>query len=101
MAQQDQTFLDKLKNAIRRNEGQPKTRNASQWFRRKVGALRAELRSRFSEVDTADEFYKTAKKTGRGNITPGAMASYFYDPKTKDKMKYYDRFPLIMCVKMY
>ena len=82
MAQQDQTFLDKLKNAIRRNEGQPKTRNASQWFRRKVGALRAELRSRFSEVDTADEFYKTAKKTGRGNITPGAMASYFYDPKT-------------------
>jgi hypothetical protein len=101
MAQQDQTFLDKLKNALRRNEGQPKTRNASQWFRRKVGALRAELRSRFSEVDTADEFYKTAKKSGTGTILPGAMASYFYDPKTKEKMKYYDRFPLILCVKMY
>ena len=101
MAQQDQTFLDKLKNALRRNEGQPKTRNASQWFRRKGGALRAELRSRFSEVDTADEFYKTAKKSGTGTILPGAMASYFYDPKTKEKMKYYDRFPLIMCVKMY
>jgi hypothetical protein len=101
MAQQDQTFLDKLKNAIRKGRGEPSTRNASQWFRRKVGALRSELRSRFSEVDTADEFYRTAKKSGRGTISPGAMAAYFYDPKTKKKMPYYDRFPLIMCVKMY
>mgnify|MGYP001355115999 FL=1 len=29
------------------------------------------------------------------------MAAYFYDPKTKQQMKYYDRFPLIMCVQMY
>jgi hypothetical protein len=97
----EQTFLDKLKNAIRKNEGTPKTRNAADWFRRKVGALRSELRSRYSEVDTANEFYNTAKKSGRTTIAPGKMAAYFYDPKTKDKLPYYDRFPLILCVKMY
>tara|TARA_Y100000004_G_scaffold84539_1_gene94900 strand:+ start:7501 stop:8082 length:582 start_codon:yes stop_codon:yes gene_type:complete len=101
MAERDQTFLDKLKNALRRGRGEPSTRNASQWFRRKVGALRSELRGRFSEVDTAEEFYSTAKKSGRNTIAPGKMAAYFYDPKTKQKLKYYDRFPLIMCVKMY
>lgn len=101
MAERDQTFLDKLKNAIRRGRGEPSTRNASQWFRRKVGALRSELRSRYSEVDTANEFYDSAKKSSSRTISPGKMAAYFYDPKTKQKMKYYDRFPLIMCVKMY
>jgi len=101
MAQQDQTFLDKLKTAIRKGRSEPTTRNASQWFRRKVGALRAELRGRFSEVDSADEFYRTAKKSGDNSITPGKMAAYFYDPKTKKKLPYYDKFPLIMCVKMY
>jgi len=97
----EQTFLDKLKNAIRKNEGTPKTRNAADWFRRKVGALRSELKGRYSEVDTANEFYNKAKKSKRTTIAPGKMAAYFYDPKTKDKLPYYDRFPLILCVKMY
>ena len=97
----NQTFLDKLKNAIRKNDGTPKTRNAAQWFKRKMGALRAELRNKVNAVDTADEFYSKAKKSGNKTIKPGVMAAYFYDPKTKQKMKYYDRFPLIMCVKMY
>ena len=97
----EQSFLDTLKDAIRKNEGTPKTRNAAQWFRRKMGALRAELKNKFSQADTADEFYTKSKKSKPTTISPGVMAAYFYDPKTKQQMKYYDRFPLIMCVQMY
>ena len=97
----EQSFLDTLKDAIRKNEGTPKTRNAAQWVRRKMGALRAELKNKFSQADTADEFYAKSKKSKPTTISPGVMAAYFYDPKTKQQMKYYDRFPLIMCVQMY
>jgi len=30
------------------------------------------------------------------NIIPGQMVMYFYDPKTKDKLPYYDTFPLLL-----
>jgi hypothetical protein len=29
---------------------------------------------------------------------PGAMTMFFYDPKTKDKLPYYDKFPLTIVV---
>ena len=66
-----------------------------------MGALKAELKNKFSQADTADEFYTKSKKSKPTTISPGVMAAYFYDPKTKQQMKYYDRFPLIMCVQMY
>jgi hypothetical protein len=97
----EKTFLQSLKDTIRKNEGQPKTRNAADWFRRKVGALRGELRSKFSKNDTANEFYSKSKKSSRDNIAPGKMAAYFYDPKYKMQLPYYDRFPMILCIKMY
>ena len=41
----EQTFLDRVRNTIRRNEGQPSTRNAAQWFRTKLRGLRGQLRN--------------------------------------------------------
>ena len=29
-------------------------------------------------------------------VSPGSMIQYFYDPKTKDKLPYYDTFPLLL-----
>ena len=37
----------------------------------------------------------------RGTTMIGKMYFYFYDPKTKDKMKYYDRFPLVIPIENY
>lgn len=31
----------------------------------------------------------------------GKMSMFFYDPKTKDKLPYYDRFPLIIPIELY
>lgn len=36
----------------------------------------------------ANQSFQTTK------ITPGTMIAFFYDPKTKDKLPYYDTFPM-------
>ena len=96
MAEREKSFLEKLKDSLNRSQGNVKTRNARDWFQRKARALKSELRSKFTQVDTADEFYQKSKKTSKRNIGPGSMFAYFYDPKYKKELKYYDRFPLVL-----
>tara|TARA_B100000424_G_scaffold18965_1_gene13696 strand:+ start:6676 stop:7278 length:603 start_codon:yes stop_codon:yes gene_type:complete len=96
MAEREKSFLEKLKDALNKSQGNVKTRNARDWFQRKARALKSELRSKFTKVDTADEFYQKSKKIGKRNIGPGSMFAYFYDPKYKKELKYYDRFPLVL-----
>lgn len=92
----EETFLDKLRNALNRNQGVAKTRNARDWFARRGRALKSELRNKFTQVDTADEFYNKSKKVSKNKIGPGTIFAYFYDPKYKKDLKYYDRFPLVL-----
>ena len=54
MAEREKSFLEKLKDALNRSQGSVKTRNARDWFQRKARALKSELRSKFTQVDTAD-----------------------------------------------
>jgi hypothetical protein len=37
----------------------------------------------------------------KGKSTIGKMYFYFYDPKTKDTLPYYDRFPLVIPIESY
>jgi hypothetical protein len=37
----------------------------------------------------------------KDNTIVGKMYFYYYDPKTKDKLPYYDRFPLVLPVESY
>ena len=96
MAEREKSFLEKLRDALNKNQGNVKTRNARDWFQRRARALKSELRNKFTQVDTADEFYNKSKKRGKQSIGPGSMFAYFYDPKYKKELKYYDRFPLVL-----
>ena len=62
MAEREKSFLEKLKDSLNRSQGNVKTRNARDWFQRKARALKSELRSKFTQVDTADEFYQNLKR---------------------------------------
>ena len=59
---------------------------------------RAELKNLVK--DTPDDTLNL-KNQNRPQFLQSHANAYFYDPKTKQQMKYYDRFPLIMCVQMY
>ena len=66
----------------------PRTRAATAWFRKKAQTLRPARR----------ELLQDDEVRLRNRTAIGKMYMYFYDPKTKDTLPYYDRFPLTIIV---
>ena len=64
------------------------SKEARNWFMTNVNNLR---------VDRST-MLKDSAATRRTRFLPGRMFMFFYDPKTKDTLPYYDRFPLTILV---
>tara|TARA_B100001287_G_scaffold48865_1_gene37888 strand:- start:7617 stop:8207 length:591 start_codon:yes stop_codon:yes gene_type:complete len=69
----------------------PRTRQSRDWFRKRVQSLR---RINRTELLQSDEL----KLVNKSNPLIGSMNMFFYDPKHKETLPYYDRFPLIIIV---
>lgn len=69
----------------------PRTKEAQDWFRKRAQQLRRVNRQ---DLLKADE----VKLVNRQNPLIGSMNMFFYDPKTKDTLPFYDRFPLVIIV---
>lgn len=67
----------------------PRTQQSRDWFRQKARSLRRVNRNQLMKEDPLQL---------KSRFQPGAMAMFFYDPKTKDKLPYYDSFPLVIVV---
>lgn len=67
----------------------PRTRESREWFRKQAGAMRGIVRKGLLLDD--------AVKRG-SRPYPGRMYMFYYDPKTKDTLPYYDRFPLVIMI---
>ena len=65
----------------------PRTDESRTWFRNRLKALRRVNRL---EVMNAEEI----KLVNKSQPLIGSMNMFFYDPKTKDTLPFYDRFPL-------
>lgn len=65
----------------------PRTKQSREWFRRKVSELSRVNRRSLMREDPIKN--KTAPE-------PGDMYMYYYDPKHKKTLPYYDRFPLVV-----
>ena len=72
----------------------PRTKESREWFREKARNLRSINRQELMKEDPLKR--RAQLKTGRDMI--GTMQMFFYDPKTKDTLPYYDKFPLIIVV---
>lgn len=68
---------------------QPRTKESQAWFRRKANQMRRVNRNAIVKEEPIEQ-------TGR--FAPGNMYMFTYDPKTKDKLPYYDTFPLVVAV---
>jgi len=66
----------------------PRSKESMAWFRKKAQRLRPSRKDLLR-----DEELKLRNRTAVGK-----MYMYFYDPKTKDTLPYYDRFPLTIIV---
>ena len=67
----------------------PRTKESREWFRKKIKNLRSINREALMKEDPL-------KQTGQEIV--GSMYMFFYDPKHKDTLAYYDTFPLVVVV---
>ena len=83
-------LLNRIKESLAKEGLTPRTNQAREWLRMKIRDLKPTRAALLKDRDRLKE---------RSVI--GKMYFYFYDPKTKDKMKYYDRFPLVIPIERY
>lgn len=67
----------------------PRTKESREWFRKKASNLRSINREALMKEEPL--------RQGNKRII-GSMQMFFYDPKTKDTLPYYDTFPLVVVV---
>ena len=67
----------------------PRTRESREWFRRKAQQIRRVNRN---------EIMKEEPIKQESNQVVGSMYMFFYDPKIKQTLPYYDRFPLVIVI---
>jgi len=83
------SLFTELQAAAFREGLNPRTKKAREWFRKKARGL--------TDINKLD-LISDDRLTQLDSPAPGQMFMYFYDPKTKKKLPYYDTFPLIIMV---
>jgi hypothetical protein len=83
-------LLDRIKTSLAKEGLTPRTNASRAWLKAKVKDLKP----------TSDKLMKDRDRLKNKSMI-GRMYFYFYDPKTKDTMPYYDRFPLVIPIQKY
>ncbi len=83
-------LIDRIKTSLSKEGLTPRTNASRAWLRAKVKDLKP----------TSDGLM-TDRQRLKNKSMIGRMYFYFYDPKTKDSMPYYDRFPLVIPIERY
>jgi hypothetical protein len=83
------SYIDKLQATAFKAGVEKNTKKSLEWFKKELQGMRTVNRQTLLK----DENFKT-----RARPLPGRMFHFFYDPKHKKTLPYYDRFPLIFMV---
>jgi hypothetical protein len=95
MATVEESYLDKLKDAIKTNSVTAKAKAAGNWFRSIVNRTKGQF---------SDETPKTILQQSENLVSKsvlGKMYFYSYDPKWKNELPWYDTFPLVFPIEKY
>jgi hypothetical protein len=95
MATVEESYLDKLKDAIKTNSVTAKAKAAGNWFRSIVNRTKGQF---------SDETPKTILQRSDSLVSKsvlGKMYFYSYDPKWKNELPWYDTFPLVFPIERY
>ena len=82
-----ESLLERLKNQTPA-EIRQRSEQALTFFRKEVRSLRVRPTS----------FYKQTNLNKAKRYLAGRMYTFFYDPKTKDELPYYDTFPVVLII---
>ena len=95
MATVEESYLDKLKDAIKTNQVAAKARAAGNWFRSIVNRTKGKFSS-----ETPQKILSRTEQFESKSVL-GKMYFYSYNPKWKDKLPWYDTFPLVFPIERY
>jgi hypothetical protein len=83
-------LLDRIKSSLAKEGLNIRSNAARDWLRAKIKTLNPTRQALLSD-----------RQRLKGGAIIGRMYFFFYDPKTKDKLPYYDRFPLVLPIEQY
>ena len=83
-------LLNRINEQLAKAGLQPRTNQARAWLRAKINDLKPSRQTLLND-----------KGRMRDTTIIGRMYFYFYDPKTKESLPYYDRFPLVIPIEQY
>jgi hypothetical protein len=83
-------LLDRIKSSLAKEGLTPRTNASRAWLRAKVKDLKPTSSGLMKDRDRL-----------KSTSMIGKMYFYFYDPKTKESMPYYDQFPLVIPIEKY
>jgi hypothetical protein len=83
-------LIDRINASLAKEGLKPRSDTARQWLQTKIRALKPSRESLMND-----------RKKLKSRTIIGKMYFYFYDPKTKDSLPYYDRFPLVIPIEQY
>jgi|TARA_B100000768_G_scaffold163162_1_gene164188 hypothetical protein len=83
-------LLDRIRESLAKEGIEPRTASARDWLKAKIQDLTVSANTLMQD-----------KNSLKDSTIIGKMYFYYYDPKTKEKLKYYDRFPLVIPIEEY
>ncbi len=81
-------LINRLKQSLSQKGLTPRSNLARAWLQQKMATLKPSTSKMMEE--------RIRQRSVRSESYIGKMYFYFYDPKTKETMKYYDKFPLVI-----
>lgn len=88
-----------LAQGVRENQIPARSRQSRQWFRDTAASTRISPNAVVRGAAMKESGSALLSKPIPGTSGIGRMYTFFYDPKTKKDLPYYDRFPLIFKIK--
>lgn len=83
-------LIDRIQASLSKEGLSSRSKKSRDWIRSKVNSLNPSKASLMNDMARLRE-----------NTVLGKMYFYFYDAKTKDKLPYFDRFPLVIPIEEY
>ncbi len=84
------TLIDRIQASLAKEGLTPRSNAARDW-----------LRSKVKDLNPTPASIMRDRERLRDKSFIGRMYFYFYDPKHKDTLPYYDRFPLVIPIELY
>ena len=83
-------LIDRINEELSKKGLKPRTGSARDWLRAKI-----------NELNPTRQSVVRDKERLRDSTILGKMYFYYYDPKTKENLPYWDKFPLVIPIETY